>query len=189
MVTTMHWMIINFSKPLMNYRIAAAFLVVFVGVITPSTLSIPTKGRESSGLIVDSRLHLKELQCIRSALWNEVRGEPEEGIRAVMSVIYNRKKAKGFPSTFCAVILQPKQFSAFDSGKIRVEDKIEPLGAKDKEAYTKIAKIAREAATGAFEPTLAADVLWYAHKKVKNHWTRKYKVVKIVKLHVFYKES
>ena len=167
------------------------FLYVFLFIIlisSPSLLSIPMKGRESGGIVVDTSEQHKELQCIKSALWHEARGETEEGIRAVMSVIYNRKNHKNYPNTFCKVILQDKQFSAFNSDKSLATKRLKPVKGPDEEAYSKVAGIAQEAVVGAFEPVLEPSVLHYAHIKVKNKWTRKFKRVKVVQSHAFYKE-
>ena len=135
-----------------------------------------------------SEYHNKEFMCLANTLYAEARGEPEEGIRAVMSVIYNRKKAKGYPNTFCGVVLQDKQFSAFNSDKSLATKPLKSIKELDKEAYRKISSVAQEAVQGAFKPVLDEDVLHYAHTKVKNKWTRKMKAVKVVQSHVFYKE-
>ena len=116
------------------------------------------------------------------------RGEPEEGIRAVMSVIYNRKKAKGYPNTFCGVILQDKQFSAFNSDKSLATKPLKPIRELDKEAYRKVSSVAQEAVQGAFKPVLEEDVLHYAKTSVRNHWTRKFERVIVLGNHSFYKE-
>lgn len=173
------------------------FLFCFL-ISIPSSLSVPVKGRESSGVVLLNvpegfgHLHLeeqqKELRCIRSALWHEARGEPEEGIRAVMSVIYNRKKHKDFPSTFCGVILQPMQFSAFNSDKSLSARGLKPVRELDKKAHALVAYIANEAVLGAFRPTVEPSVLWYTKTGLRNKWTIKKKVVKIVASHQFYKE-
>ena len=161
-------------------------LIVFL-ISFPSFLSIPSKSRESGGVVV-SEYHNKELLCLKSVLWHEARGEPEEGIRAVMSVIYNRKKAKGYPNTFCGVILQDKQFSAFNSDKSLATKPLKPIRELDKEAYRKVSSVAQEAVQGAFKPVLDEDVLHYAKTSVRNHWTKKFERVKVIHQHVFYKE-
>lgn len=168
------------------------FLWLFVFIIlisVPSFLSIPMKGRESGGIVVDTSEQHKELQCIKNALWHEARGEPEKGIRAVMSVIYNRKKHKNYPNTFCKVILQDKQFSAFNDNKELAMKRLKPLREQDKQAYRVVAGVAKEAVQGAFKPVLEPSVLWYTHIKVKNKWTRKFKRVIVLGNHSFYKES
>lgn len=167
------------------------FLYVFLFIIlisSPSLLSIPMKGRESGGIVLGSKEYDKELTCLTNTLYAEARGEPEEGIRAVMSVIYNRKNHKNYPNTFCKVILQDKQFSAFNSDKSLATKRLKPVKGPDEEAYSKVAGIAQEAVVGAFEPVLEPSVLHYAHIKVKNKWTRKFKRVKVVQSHAFYKE-
>lgn len=162
------------------------FLFCFL-ILIPSSLSIPVKGRESSGIVSHGE-HQKELRCIKAALWHEARGEPEEGIRAVMSVIYNRKKHKNYPSTFCGVILQPMQFSAFNQDKGLATRGLKPVRELDKKAHALVAYIAQEAVAGAFRPTVEPSVLWYTKTGLRNKWTIKKKVVKIVASHQFYKE-
>ena len=167
--------------------IFCSLFIFILGISFPSFLSIPSKSRESGGVVV-SEYHNKEFRCLVNTLYAEARSEPEEGIRAVMSVIYNRKKAKGYPSTFCGVILQDKQFSAFNSDKSLATKPLKPIRELDKEAYRKVSSVAQEAVQGAFKPILDEDVLHYAHTKVKNKWTTKFERVKVIHQHVFYKE-
>ena len=168
-------------------QISWLIFIFILGISFPSFLSIPSKSRESGGVVV-SEYHNKEFRCLVNTLYAEARSEPEEGIRAVMSVIYNRKKAKGYPSTFCGVILQDKQFSAFNSDKSLATKPLKPIRELDKEAYRKVSSVAQEAIQGAFKPVLDEDVLHYAHTKVKNKWTRKFERVIVLGNHSFYKE-
>ena len=170
-----------------KFQISWLIFIFILGISFPSFLSIPSKNRESGGVVL-SEYHNKELLCLKSVLWHEARGEPEEGVRAVMSVIYNRKKAKGYPNTFCGVILQHKQFSAFNSDKSLATKPLKPIKELDRVAHTKISLIAKEVLQGAFKPVLEPNVLWYAHNKVKNSWTRKFSRVIVIGNHVFYKE-
>ena len=168
-------------------QISWLIFIFILGISFPSFLSIPSKSRESGGIVI-SEYHNKEFRCLVNTLYAEARSEPEEGIRAVMSVIYNRKKAKGYPNTFCGVILQDKQFSAFNEDKSLATKPLKPIRELDKEAYRKVSSVAQEAVQGAFTPVLDEDVLHYAHKRVKNSWTRKFERVKVIHQHVFYKE-
>ena len=170
-------------------QISWLIFIFILGISFPFFLSIPSKSRESGGVLIGtSEYHNKEFRCLVNTLYAEARGEPEEGIRAVMSVIYNRKKANGYPSTFCGVILQDKQFSAFNSDKSLATKPLKPVKGPDEEAYSKVAGIAQEAVVGAFKPVLEPSVLHYAHIKVKNKWTKRMQAVKIAGRHVFYKE-
>lgn len=49
-------------------------------------------------------------------MWREARGESLRGKQLVADVIRNRVTDKRWPDTIQAVILQPKQFSAFNAG-------------------------------------------------------------------------
>ena len=165
------------------------FLYIFlfiIGILSPSLLSIPTKGRESGGIVLDSKEYTKELTCLINTLYAEARSEPEEGIRAVMSVIYNRKNHKNYPNTFCKVILQDKQFSAFNSNKSLATKRLKPVKGLDEEAYTKVAGIAQEAVVGAFKPVLEPSVLWYAKHNVNKRWMKTLKTHLIIGEHKFY---
>ena len=170
-----------------KFWISWLIFIFILGISFPSFLSIPSKSRESGGVVL-SEYHNKEFRCLVNTLYAEARSEPEEGIRAVMSVIYNRKKAKGYPSTFCGVILQDKQFSAFNSDKGLATKPLKPIRELDKEAYRKVSSVAQEAVQGAFMPVLDEDVLHYAKTSVRNHWTRKFERVIVLGNHSFYKE-
>lgn len=157
-----------------------------IGILSPSFLSVPIKGRESGGIVLGSKEYDKEFLCLKNALWHEARSEPEEGIRAVMSVIYNRKKHKNYPNTFCKVILQDKQFSAFNSDKSLATKALKPVGSKDKQAYDVVSYIAHQAILGAFEPVLDMDVLWYVKHNVNKPWMKRLKIYKKIGGHSFY---
>jgi len=105
-----------------------------------------------------------------------------------MSVIYNRKLHKDYPSSFCGVILQPKQFSAFNNSKGLATKRLKPLGAKDKQAHNLVSYVANQAVLGSFKPILDRDVLFYAQTGVKNQWTKRFTRVKVIHRHSFYKE-
>jgi hypothetical protein len=52
-----------------------------------------------------------ELACLEKNIYNEARGEIDEGQLAVAFVTLARAQSKGFPSTICGVVYQNKQFS------------------------------------------------------------------------------
>lgn len=164
-------------------KLLLTFLFITL-ILFPSFISVSSS--DIGGVFI-SEQH-KELRCLESVLWLEARGEPEAGIRAVMSVIYNRKHHKDYPSSFCGVILQNRQFSAFDNNKELATKALKPIGAKDKQAYDVVSYISHQAILGAFKPVLDRDVLWYTNVRTKNSWTGRMKVVKIVKSHKFMKE-
>jgi spore germination cell wall hydrolase CwlJ-like protein len=100
----------------------------------------------------------KQVLCLNSALHAEARGEPKEGIKAVLSVIVNRTKHKDYPSDFCSVIKQPYQFSYLNGGKNIVKPTYKPSEHRVKAT---IEELAFEAAVGSFKPVLDKEYVFY----------------------------
>ncbi|WP_286829706.1 MULTISPECIES: cell wall hydrolase [Kordiimonas] len=46
--------------------------------------------------------------------WGEARGEPDDGMHAVLNVMMNRKRDPRFPNSLSGVALQPYQFTAYN---------------------------------------------------------------------------
>jgi spore germination cell wall hydrolase CwlJ-like protein len=139
----------------------------------------------STNLHVDYSIAEKQKACIKEALYFEARGESEEGLRHVLSVIHNRVQAKGFPGSYCKVIWQSKQFSYRNGTQPGIFIEIKPVKAQDKKAYALISDLAHEAAYGGFKPVLDADVLWYHTSEVKPKWTAVMQKIKTVARHHF----
>ena len=55
--------------------------------------------------------------CLKNALYYEARSEGKLGILAVASVIENRKQHPAYPSSYCGVLQQHKQFSYTMEGR------------------------------------------------------------------------
>ena len=131
----------------------------------------------------------QERKCLKNALYYEARSEGSVGILAVASVIENRKNHANYPSSYCGVIKQHKQFSYTLEGKPDVERIELRLKAADKQAYGYVSEVAQRMIEGSFKPILAKDVLWYAKTSVKNYWTKTKKVVVRLGEHTFYKDK
>ncbi len=75
-------------------------------------------------------LALSEMELLARCLWGEARGEPMEGVRAVVNVIQNRVRGKSwYGVTLKNVILKPWQFSCFNDNDPNFEKlKAGPIG-------------------------------------------------------------
>lgn len=58
---------------------------------------------------------LHNVEWAARVAWGEARGEPDEGMHAVLNVMMNRKQDPRFPGTLSAVAKQPYQFSAYNA--------------------------------------------------------------------------
>lgn len=139
-----------------------------------------------------SDFQLKEYWCLKVLGWNEIRNGSEYAMKAVYSVVENRKNSGKYPSTYCEVMKQDKQFSFWNQGKYNIKD-IEPYpeNEKDKVALKRIEKISFRVVTGKFNPVLPSNVLWYSTPEVKGrkgsmHWTQQYRVATKAGGHLFY---
>ena len=126
-----------------------------------------------------------EQQCIAEALYYEARGEGEQGMRYVLSVIHNRKNSIGFPNSYCKVIHQRKQFSYRNSVNPGLHVAVSPQKLHDQQSYILASTIAEEAAYGRFKPLLDADVLYYHTPSVNPKWARAMQKIKSIAGHHF----
>ena len=152
--------------------------------------------------------------CLEKTLHTEAIGEPLEGIIAVLHVVQNRLKHKNYPDTLCKVVLQPKQFSWFNSlnrqhnNQIPLEHIKTPfkgsLTAKEQVVQgisyqaaverKEASEIARKILGIKLAPELqkvldSKDVLFYHSISVKPTWSRKMQRVSQVGNHIFYKKT
>ena len=123
----------------------------------------------------------RTIEVVAATLYHEARGEGEEGMRAVASVIYNRAQQKRWKKLgYSGVCLQKKQFSCHNNGFMKAN----PKKAGDKKAYKLCVKIATEIANGTFKSTVG-NANHYCTNNCKVYWKKQLKNKKVVKNHVF----
>jgi spore germination cell wall hydrolase CwlJ-like protein len=159
--------------------------------ITNELQQVKLQSRNTSGFLTENRLEnqKQEKQCLVEVLWYEARGEGYLGMHKVMSVIYNRKHSSMYPSTYCDIVQQHKQFSYRNHLTKGTMIDFKPLGTIEIQTYTQVSNLVDNVLNGAFKPSLKPPVMWYAHKKVSNRWTKKKIVVEQVGKHNFYAKS
>ena len=127
-----------------------------------------------------------ERSCLITALYHEARGEGIKGIEAVASVIYNRKHHPYYPASYCGIVNQYKQFSYTLLNKPFGEALEASVPAYEVKVMSEILQVSERMVNDRFKPTLGPSVLWYAEKRVNNHWTKKKQVVAVIGKHKFY---
>lgn len=137
----------------------------------------------------------KEFWCLKILGWNEIRNGSEYAMKAVYSVVENRKNSGLYPRSYCGVMKQSSQFSFWNKGKYNVYGvEPKPSNPKEVEALKKIEEISLKVVTGKFDPVLPANILWYstplAKKNAGNqHWTNKLRVATQAGPHLFYSKD
>ena len=119
-----------------------------------------------------------EQDCLANAVYFEARGEPLEGQLAVAEVVLNRAGSGRYPTTICAVVTQPAQFSFVRRGVI-------PRADRASEAWRRAVAVARIAQSRATR-MLPDNVLWYHANYVSPSWGRRLDRNTQIGLHIFY---
>ena len=178
------------KKSKINSLISPIILTVFVGFF--GIFGKPLNANEKLLLDVTPKvevvadINLKEYDCVKSILWFEARNQSFKGMKAVLSVVVNRYNNKNYPSTFCKIESQPKQFSYVVRGR---KPKIVVKNEQDEKAFEKVSELAYNAVVGSFKPIFPSTVLHYARKEIENEWTRRIDRYSKVDDHVFYKSK
>lgn len=121
----------------------------------------------------------EEMNCIATAVYFEARGEPFDGQLAVAEVVMNRAYSGRYPSSYCAVVKQPWQFSFVRRGQF---PRVDTQSAAWSYAQA-IARIAKQRLADA----LPDDVLWYHADYVAPGWGRRLSRVEKIGAHIFYR--
>jgi hypothetical protein len=121
----------------------------------------------------------EEMNCVATAVYFEARGEPFDGQLAVAEVVMNRATSGRYPTSLCAVVKQPWQFSFVRGGRFPRLDVQSPAWS-----YAQaIARIAQQRLADA----LPSDVLWYHADYVAPGWGRRLSKVEKIGAHIFYR--
>jgi spore germination cell wall hydrolase CwlJ-like protein len=120
-----------------------------------------------------------EEDCLANAVYFEARGEPLQGQLAVAEVVMNRAASGRYPSTLCAVVVQPAQFSFVRRGII-------PRADRASDAWRRAVAVARIAKQRMVDRVLPSSCLWYHANYVSPSWGRRLARNMQIGLHIFY---
>jgi len=121
----------------------------------------------------------EEANCIATAVYFEARGEALEGQLAVARVIMNRAASGQYPTSWCAVVKQPAQFSFVRRGSM-------PTPKLSSDAWRRAQGITRLAMANVV-PSLTNDVLWYHADYVDPAWGHRLSMAQKIGQHIFYR--
>ena len=125
-------------------------------------------------LLLSSDADATETMCLARNIYYEARGESYLGKLAIAKVTINRTKDPKFPRTICAVVYQPGQFSWTALTPRRI----------DQESI----RIAQRAMRGRHELS-QFDALYFHNKSVSPYCALKFKKIKTIGTHAFYRDK
>jgi N-acetylmuramoyl-L-alanine amidase len=140
----------------------------------------------TSSTDVQTEYH-QELSCLTELLFYEARGTGTKGMAAVATVVKNRTNLKGFPSTYCGVSKQHRQFSFHQDKHIQYINK-NPY-SMDTAAFTLAGTVAYLTLNDRLVAPFGGSTAYYHTPEVKPSWAKRMKVVLKDKWHIFYTDN
>ena len=131
-------------------------------------------------LIMGATWPTTELECLAANIYHEARGESIHGQWLVAYVTKNRVDSPRYPSTYCAVVKQPAQFSWYHGVELK---------PRDKKAWEVSVSIALHFILG--DPISQVDAsrgaMYYHTISVKPKWAKEKTYIGRVGKHLAYK--
>ncbi len=123
------------------------------------------------------KLSNKQIECLVLNAYFESRGQGVKGMQAVTWVVLNRAKHPSYPSTPCAVIAQPQQFSWYGN---------KPIQIKEKDAYMQAERVVEGVLSGKLKDNTNSSTHFHS-ARIKPVWANRLSYTTTVGSHCFYK--
>ena len=121
----------------------------------------------------------RDMRCLAQAVYFEARGEPLDGQLAVAKVVINRAASGLYPSDYCSVVTQRKQFSFVRNGHI-------PQADESSDAWRRAKAVAQIAHQDLWQ-SQAGDALYFHATYVRPGWASQKKQLARIDTHIFYR--
>ena len=149
------------------------YAVIAISVTLTTTLQAETNPKQSQV----QKLSKAQIECLVLNSYMEARGQGVKGMQAVTWVVLNRTKHPSYPSTPCAVITQPKQFSWVSN---------KPPQIKEKDAYTQAERVVEGVLSGKLKDNTNSSTHFHS-ARIKPVWASRLSYTTTIGSHCFYK--
>ena len=147
--------------------------VLALSLSLAATLQAETNPKQSQV----QKLSKSQIECLSINAYMEARNQGVKGMQAVTWVVLNRTKHPSYPSTPCAVIAQPKQFSWYGN---------KPIQVKEKDAYTQAERVVEGVLSGKLKDNTNASTHFHS-TRIKPIWASRLSYTTTIGSHCFYK--
>ena len=149
------------------------YAVLVLSVTLTATLQAETNPKQSQV----QKLSKAQIECLVRNAYFESRGQGVKGMQAVTWVVLNRTKHPSYPSTPCAVIKQPQQFSWYGSKTPKI---------KEKDAYMQAERVVEGVLSGKLKDNTNSSTHFHS-ARIKPVWASRLSYTTTVGSHCFYK--
>ena len=147
--------------------------VLALSVTLTATLHAETDPKQSKV----QKLSKSQIECLSINAYMEARNQGVKGMQAVTWVVLNRTKHPAYPSTPCAVIAQPKQFSWYGN---------KPIQIKEKDAYKQAERVVEGVLSGKLKDNTNSSTHFHS-ARIKPVWANRLSYTTTIGSHCFYK--
>ena len=123
------------------------------------------------------KLSKAQIECLVRNAYFESRGQGVKGMQAVTWVVLNRTKHPSYPSTSCAVIKQPQQFSWWNGKTPQI---------KEKDAYMQAERVVEGVLSGKLKDNTNSSTHFHS-ARIKPKWSSRLSYTTTIGSHCFYK--
>ena len=149
------------------------YAVLVLSVTLTATLQAETNPKQPQA----QKLSKAQIECLVRNAYFESRGQGVKGMQAVTWVVLNRTKHPSYPSTPCAVIAQPKQFSWWNGKTPQV---------KEKDAYMQAERVVAGVLSGKLKDNTNSSTHFHS-ARIKPKWASRLSYTTTIGSHCFYK--
>ena len=147
--------------------------VLVLSVTLTATLQAETNPKQSQV----QKLSKAQIECLSINAYMEARNQGVKGMQAVTWVVLNRTKHPSYPSTPCAVIYSPKQFSWVSN---------KPIQIKEKDAYMQAERVVEGVLSGKLKDNTNSSTHFHS-TRIKPVWASRLSYTTTIGSHCFYK--
>ena len=149
------------------------YAVLVLSVTLTATLQAETNPKQSQV----QKLSKAQIECLSINAYMEARNQGVKGMQAVTWVVLNRTKHPSYPSTPCAVIKQPQQFSWWNGKTPQI---------KEKDAYTQAERVVEGVLSGKLKDNTNSSTHFHS-TRIKPVWASRLSYTTTIGSHCFYK--
>ena len=147
-------------------------------IVLSVTLTATLQAKSINDSSQVQKLSKSQIECLSINAYMEARNQGVKGMQAVTWVVLNRTKHPSYPSTPCAVIYSPSQFSWTRNGtKAQV---------KEKDAYMQAERVVEGILSGKLRDNTNSSTHFHS-TRIKPKWASRLSYTTTIGSHCFYK--